>query len=198
MCCLVGEKARVFITLIYYYVVLALYFWLGILKGLLLYGVTPSFVALLHTHQAMRRTEELDETYIKKTFWLFYKQYDHAKVQSFILSVSSLLLLAMFTYSLFQGWSIVFVLVIIYFLLLLFGAASYMFYYLTSKQAIEKSAFAIGFVQMVREIKITLPLLVSIVVLLGIAYYNLFLFIVVAPTIYAAVVNGLMSRRTKE
>ncbi|GEM05306.1 hypothetical protein HMI01_22940 [Halolactibacillus miurensis] len=194
---IIGTKVVEWTLAVYHYIVLALYFWVGILRGLVLYGITPACVSLFLTYQAMRNHEEVDEKYIKQQFFKHYRDYDHYKVWSFLMSVGLLLLTALFTFSLSRGVSLVFVVVIIYFLLLLIGAVSFTFYGLTIHKKAGRIAFAEGFVEMIKQIKITVPLLIAVVVLLGILYYNGVLFLVVFPAGYAAVVTSLLNRSSQ-
>ena len=194
---IIGTKVIEWTLAVYHYIVLALYFWVGILRGLVLYGVTPACVSLFLTYQGMRNHEEVDEKYIKQQFFKHYRDYDHYKVLSFLMSIGLLLLTALFTLSLSRGLSLVIVVVIIYFLLLLIGAASFTFYGLTIHKKAGRIAFAEGFVDMIKQIKVTVPLLVAVVIMLGVLYYNAILFLVMFPAGYAAVVTGLLSKSSQ-
>ncbi len=178
----------------YHYIVLALYFWIGILKGLILYGITPACVSVFLTYEAMKSHEEVDEKYIKQQFFKHYRDYDHYKLLSFLISMGLLLLTALFTFSLARGVSLVIVVVIIYFLLLLLGTMSFTFYRLKMSKKAGRVAFSEGFVEMIKELKVTVPLVIAVAMLFGVLYYNAVLFLVVFPAGYAAVVTGLLNR----
>jgi uncharacterized membrane protein YesL len=194
---IIGTKVVEWTLAVYHYIVLALYFWVGILRGLILYGVTPACVSLFLTYEAMKTYEEVDEKYIKQQFFKHYRDYDHYKVLSFLMSIGLLLLTALFTLSLSRGLSLVIVVVIIYFLLLLIGAVSFTFYSLTVHKKAGRIAFAEGFVEMIKQIKVTVPLLVAVVIMLSVLYYNAILFLVMFPAGYAAVVTGLLSKSSQ-
>jgi len=193
----IGTKVVEWTLAVYHYIVLALYFWIGILRGLVLYGVTPACVSLFLTYEAMRNHEEVDEKYIKQQFFKHYRDYDHYKLLSFLISIGLLLLTALFTFSLARGVSLVVVVVIIYFLLLLIGTMSFTFYRLRLTKKAGRIAFAEGFVEMIKELKVTVPLVIAVALLLGLLYYNAVLFLVVFPAGYAAVVTGLVSKSSQ-
>jgi uncharacterized membrane protein YesL len=193
----IGTKVVEWTLTVYHYIVLALYFWVGILRGLILYGVTPACVSAFLTYEAMKKYDDVDEKYIKQQFFKHYRDYDHYKLLSFLISIGLLLLTALFTFSLARGVSLVLVVVIIYFLLLLIGAMSFTFYRLMLTKKAGRVAFAEGFVEMIKELKVTVPLVIAVALLLGILYYNAVLFLVVFPAGYAAVVTGLVSRSSQ-
>ncbi|GEN55882.1 hypothetical protein GCM10012290_04840 [Halolactibacillus alkaliphilus] len=193
--CRIGTKIVSWTVQIYHFIVLAGYFWLGILKGLILYGVVPACVSVIKTYEDIKVTDEVDEKFIKKRFFDYYRDYDHYKVLSFVMSLGVLLLMSLFMLSLARGVSLILVVVCIYFLLLLVGAMSYTFYHLTLKKESGRLAFSKGFVVMIKELKTTVPLLIAVVVLIGVLYYNLVLFLVVFPAGYAAVVSGILHEK---
>lgn len=179
----------------YHFIVLAGYFWLGIFKGLILYGVVPACVSVIKTYEDIKKADEVDEKFIKKRFFDYYRDYDQYKVLSFLMSIGLLLLMALFTFSLTQGVTLIVVVICIYFLLLLIGAMSYTLYHLTIKKEAGRLAFSKGFVSLFKELKTTVPLVIAVVVLIGILFYNVVLFLVVFPAGYAAVVSGILRKR---
>ncbi|GEM00915.1 Protein of unknown function, DUF624 [Halolactibacillus halophilus] len=193
----IGTKVVEWTLTVYHYIVLALYFWVGILRGLILYGITPACVSVFLTYEAMKKNEDVDDKYIKQQFFKHYRNYDHYKLLSFLISIGLLLLMALFTYSLARGVSLVLVVVIIYFLLLLIGTMSFTFYHLMLNKKPGRLAFAEGFVEMIKELKVTVPLVIAVALLLGILYYNAVLFLIVFPAGYAAVVTGLVKKSSQ-
>jgi uncharacterized membrane protein YesL len=163
----IGTKVVEWTLTVYHYIVLALYSWIGILKGLILYGITPACVSVFLTYEAMKRHEEVDEKYIKQQFFKHYCGYDHYKLLSFLISIG-LLLTALFTFSLARGVPLVIVVVIIYFLLLLLGAMSFTFYRLKMSKKAGRVAFSEGLVDMIKELKVTVPLVIAVATLFGI------------------------------
>ncbi|MGM0523277.1 MAG: hypothetical protein ACQER2_04425 [Bacillota bacterium] len=181
----------------YHYIVLGLYFWIGMLRGLLLYGVTPACVSVFLTYEAMRSHEEVDGKYIKEQFFKHYRDYDHYKLLSFLISIGLLSLSALFTFSLTRGLSLMLVVIIIYFLLLLIGAMSFTFYRLMMNKKAGRTTFIEGFLEMIQEQKLTILLLTLIALLFSVLYYNVVVFLVVFPAGYAAVVTRLLKKSSQ-
>lgn len=174
---------------IYLYILLAMYFWLGILRGGIFYQTIPAFVALLKTSQELKDIEEEKEDFIKKQFWSYYKQYHQFKFQSFVLTTITLLLFAMLTYSYYNDLSMAILLPFLYFLLLTVLTSSYTCHLIANRSFGEKRLFAIGFIQVIKNIKPTMILSVCVLASILMSYYNLILFLVVFPGIYSYCVN---------
>lgn len=181
----------------YHYIVLAFYFWIGMFRGLLLYGITPACISVFLTYEAIKNNKEVNEKYIKQQFFKHYRNYDHYKLLSFLISIGLLTLTALFFVSLNQGRSLIFVIIIIYFLLLLIGAMSFTFYRLMTNKKAGRIAFVEGFLEMIEELKVTIMLLIGVVLLLSLLYYNVAVFLVVFPAGYAAVVTRLFRKMSQ-
>lgn len=175
------------------YLLLALYYWLGILRGFIFFGLVPSTVSLLFTYKHILKRKDVEKS-IQTVFFENYQEYKQYKMLSFFMTATFIALGALFMNSLNQGMSLVLIIVIIYFLLMVLGVISYAFDELLEHKQASLLVIQRAFNRMMAEIKTTVLLLSVMSVFFGIFYYNIVLFLVVFPAVYAAVATYLFGK----
>ncbi|GAA4057048.1 hypothetical protein [Amphibacillus indicireducens] len=183
-----NNKIAGLVTKLYHYVLVSFYFWLGLLKGVFIYSLIPSLVALYLTLDHMKRNPEYTESELKEVYQESYKQYQSQKVSSFLISFSFILLATsiFFLYKDEASW--VWLGIASYFTLLLYATVSYATYYLAFRTMAIKTSFALGFVSVIKNLSITLSIVVLFVIMAWLAFYNIVLFVVLAPILYGLIV----------
>lgn len=172
----------------YHYLLVSFNFWLGLLKGLIIYSLIPALVALYLTLQFMRQNPDYDETTIKKTYRTHFQQFQQHKLSSFLVSLGMILLTTLIFFGIREdlGWLVIGL--ASYFLLLLLTTLSYTSYYIAFGDFTIKQAFAIGFISVIKNPSLTLSLVGIYGVMIGLAYYNAVLFVVLFPVLYGSIV----------
>lgn len=180
---------------IYKYIALSFLYWVQLIKGAVIYGVVPASGALLKTFESMQNSEvEID---ISKEVPNQFKKYRNQLFPSFLFSFSTICLLSTLYFvvkSQFDN-SLLFAVVILYTLALVVILLAYYSYYVAIIGAGRKDAFIYGYVAMFRNIGASLAILLGTLLLFGIAWWNLFLFLVAAPSAFFGFVYFLLTKK---
>jgi len=185
--CLNNKIAGLVIKL-YHYVLVSFYFWLGLLRGIFIYALIPALVALYLTLDHMKQNPEYAESELKQVYQQNYKKYQHHKLSSFLISFMFILLATVifFLYKAEANW--IWIGIVSYFSLLLYTTVSYATFYFAFKTNEIKASFALGFVSVIKNLSITVSIVVLFVLMLWLAFYNLILFIVLSPLLFGLMV----------
>lgn len=188
------NKWPLYVTKLYHYFLISFYFWLGLVKGLIVYASVPAVLALLTTLEFVNGHEDVEEKLIKASFNNYYSKYQHYRFTSFVFSFLLIINSSLLFWCLINEYSWFWLGLLGYCLVLVMVSFSYFIYYLSQRAMLLKEAFAYGFVKMIKRIEITLAMIVLCLVLLGLAYFNFVLFIVLAPVVYGLSLNHLGKR----
>ncbi|WP_440897707.1 hypothetical protein ACS127_07010 [Amphibacillus sp. Q70] len=183
-----GSKVYQLVTKAYYYLLVSFYFWLGLLRGIVIYSLIPALAALYLTLQFMKQNPDYDEAMIKKTYQSYYKQFQQHRLSSFLVSLGLILLITLIFFFWFEETAWVLIGIAGYFLLLLLSTLSYASYYIAFKSTSIKHSFALGFISVIKNLGLTLAIVIVNGLMLALAYYNLVLFIVLFPVLYGSVI----------
>lgn len=183
-----GNKVYQLVTKAYHYLLVSFYFWLGLLRGIVIYSLIPALAALYLTLQFIKQNPEYDEAMIKKTYQGYYQQFQHHKLSSFLVSLGLILLSTLIFFFLIEGIDWVLIGIVGYFLLLLLSTLSYASYYIAFKSISIKDSFALGFINVIKNLGLTLSIVITNGLMIALAYYNLVLFVVLFPVLYGSVI----------
>lgn len=139
----------------------------------------------------MDKTEERQVKDIYSKHFNTFKQY---KLLSFIYSIiviTSFSALYLLNRSV-SSYALLLTVLIIYMLIMTVLLFTYTIFYLGNRHIVMKQVIIISFVSMIKNFGKSLMVLIFIIVLLLLAYYNFFLFLIVAPFLYAISVNGTL------
>lgn len=189
------SKAFAFFNTIYKYFQVSFYFWIYLLKGLVIYSLIPAFSALLLTMKQLHNQDKVEENQIKIIFTKHFNTFKQYKLVSFIYSIiaitsfSSLYLLNRS----FSSYALLLTILIIYTLVMTVLLFTYTIFYLGSGDIEMKKVVVISFVSMIKNFGKSVMVLIFIIALLILAYYNFFLFMITGPFLYAISVNGTLN-----
>ncbi len=195
-----NSKAFAFFNTVYKYFQVSFYFWLFLLKGAIIYSLIPAFSALLSTVKELHNEDEEEEQRIKDIFAKHFDTFNHYKFVSFIFSIivitsfSSLYLLNRST----SGQALILTMLVIYVLVMTVLLFTYTIFYLGDRNIEMRQVIIISFVSMIRSFAKSIMVLIFIIVLLILAYYNFFLFMIVGPFLYAISVNVTLQSLANE
>lgn len=195
------SKAFAFFNAIYKYFQVSFYFWIHLLKGAVIYSLIPAFSALLLTMKELHSVDETEERRVKD---IFSKHFNTLKQYKFVSFVYSIIVITSFStlYLLNRSsssYALLLTILIIYTLVMTILLFTYTIFYLGNRDKEIKQISIISFVSMIKNFGKSLMILIFIIVLLFLAYYNFFLFLIIAPFLYAISVNGtLQSLATEE
>ena len=189
-----NNKLYYFTQTLYSYFKVSLYFWLYLLKGLIIYGLIPSTCALFLTMNAI--IEEKDDQGVKSLFKTYYEKYKKYKGQSFLFSlVLSFLFAALFYLSKQQkSAAFIFIIVCCYFLALAAILFIYCTYLLSFRNLTFKQSIIFSFVTAFRNLFITLGTLIVILALLFAAYENFAFFMIFGPFLFGLAILFIFRR----
>lgn len=190
-----GNKVTELITKVYHYLLTCFYFWLGLFRGIIIYALIPALVALYMTIDHMKQNPDYSESDLKKVYQHTYKKYQHHKLTSFFVSFGFILLATFLFFLVKNGASWIFIGVVSYFVLLLFATISYTTYYLAFKATTIKSSFALGFVGVIKNLDLTLSIILLFVLSVWLAFYNLVLFLILFPVIFGLMIVNVFPRK---
>ncbi|WP_033826956.1 MULTISPECIES: hypothetical protein [Bacillaceae] len=179
----------------YRYISLSFLFWLYTVKGLMIYSIISAPCAIFKTFETIR-TENKDIE-ISKEYKRNAKKFDKTRLPSFILafvtiSIISLLFLLAKTNS---PYTLLFSIILIYLLCTAYVYIVYLSYHLSILNKAGKEAYILAYVAIFRNFGISLSLVVMMILLIAVAWYNLFLFFVIAPSILYRFAYYVLSKR---
>lgn len=183
-----------FFNTLYKYFQVSFYFWLFLLKGSIIYSLIPSFTALLLTIKELHNEGADEENHVKDIFTKHFNLFNQYKFVSFVFSIivitsfSSLYLLNRST----SPYALMLTILVIYTLVMTVLLFTYTIFYLMNQHVEIRQMIMISFVSMIRNFAKSIMVLIFIIVLLILAYYNFLLFIIVGPFLYAISVNGTL------
>jgi len=195
-----NSKLFEFFNSVYKYFQVSFYFWVSLLKGAIIYSLIPAFSALLLTIKELHEEDKEEEQHVKEMFSKHYHTFNRFKFVSFIYSIivitsfSSLYLLNRSTTS----YALLLTMLIIYILIMTVLLFTYTIYYLGNHDIEMKQIITISFVSMIRKFGKSLMLLIFIIALLLLAYYNFLLFMIISPFAYGISVNGTLQSILEE
>lgn len=188
------SKAFAFFNTIYRYFQVSFYFWVNLLKAAIIYSLIPAFSALLLTVKELHNEDEEGEQHVKSIFSKHFNTFKQYKLVSFIYSIivitsfSALYLLNRSA----SSYALLITILIIYILVMTILLFTYTIFYLGNRDLEMKQVIVISFVSMIKKFGKSSMVLIFIIVLLILAYYNFFLFMIVGPFLYAISVNGTL------
>lgn len=193
------SKLYIFFNTIYRYVLVSLYFWLYLLRGLVIYSVIPAFIALLLTVKDLKQ-KSTEETSVKDIFKHHFNQHDQYRLGSFVFSIttltlfSSLILLNKTNTKI----SLMGTIIVFYFLIFTLILFTYGIFYLAFHTKQLKQSVMISFIEMIKKFISSFYILVLIIILLVVAYYNFLLFLVCFPSCFGIGINGVLQNSIAE
>lgn len=191
-----NNKLFHFIQTLYLYFQVSFYFWIHLIKGLVIYALIPATAALFLTIKAIR--EQKDEEGIKSIYQFFYRKYEEYKLPSFLVSVLfSVLLASLFYISKWENkpaFMLILIIVILYILALSFVLYTYSIYFITTRTFTFKQALIFSFVTAIKNILPTMGILVVGAVLIYSAYLNLAFFVIFSPFLFGLGLNFLFRK----
>lgn len=181
-----------FFQMIYKLFQVSFYFWIYLLRGLVLYSVIPALSAMLLTINDILADD--DEGDVKEKYKKYFHMYKRYKLQSFMFtSIIIFSNVVLFYLNKMEGnLSIILSIVAIYILFFTAVTLTYCVNYLVIKQLSFKQSFALAFISVVRNIMRTLLLIVVIFLLYLAAYWNLVFFVFFGPFIFGLVSKFLV------
>lgn len=195
-----NSKLFGFFNSLYKYFQASLYFWLYLLKGIIIYSLIPAFAALLLTIKELHEEVDEEEQHVKDIFSKHFNKLNHFKFASFIYSVivitsfSSLYLLNRSE----SSNALIITMLVIYILVMTILLFTYTIFYLGNHQVEMRQIITISFVSMIRNFGKSLMVLIFIIALLLLAYYNFLLFIITAPFLYGISTNVTLHKLCEE
>jgi uncharacterized membrane protein YesL len=169
---------------VYQYIKISGYWWWYLVKRVLIYGVIPAGCALMLTTEDLLQKKEHDE--VKVLFKKHFLGFDQYKIQSFLFSMLFIFLWAILYFLNGLEGSIVSILtiVVIYVLVLSVVAYTYCVNYLSFKKMSFKQALVLSIYTMLKNIKVSVALLVIIGLLIAAAYMNFLFFFFFGPCLF--------------
>lgn len=189
------NKVTELISKVYHYILVSFYFWLGLFRGIFIYALIPALVALYLTFHHMKQNPDYNEADLKKVYGRAYAKFRHHKLSSFLVSFV-FIILASLIFLLIKGnanWILIGIPV--YFALLLFTTLCYATYYLAFKSTTIKNSFALGFVSVIKNLSLTLTIIIFFVLMGWLAFYNLVLFVVLFPVLFGVIVVYIFPKK---
>jgi uncharacterized membrane protein YesL len=180
-----NNKLYNFIDALYTYFKVSFYFWLYLLRGFIFYGLIPSTCALFLTIHFLN--EKKEEGNIKERFKAYYKQNEKYNIPSLVFSFLFFFLyvsLIFLSKHLENPISLVLIIVVGYALILLSVLFVYCMYFLCFHGGTFKQSMMISFVTAIRNLRITLLILLINIVLVYMAKLNLAFFVVFGPFLF--------------
>ncbi|WP_186577113.1 DUF624 domain-containing protein [Aquibacillus kalidii] len=181
-----NKKIYTFFQVVYKFIVVSFYFWISLIKGLIIYSIIPSIAALYLTIDSILKGKKEDAD-LKVTFNEYNDTYNQYKLSSFIfslvmiMSIASLLLLLKVENRL----AVIGIIVAVYILFMTFVTLSYTVNYLVYRNLSIKHSFAFAFVSVLKFPVQTLLVTSLFIILLAAAYLNIVFFVAFGPIIYS-------------
>ncbi|WP_416147208.1 hypothetical protein ACM26V_13375 [Salipaludibacillus sp. HK11] len=188
-----------FLITIYKYIKASMLYWLYLLRGLVVYSLIPSSCAILLLIKDIEKkndeTDDGEEISIKQLFKSHYERYTHLKFPSFIFTNVLLVMFAcLYLVNLSEGsWALLISIILIYLIALTLAVLTYTIHFLVKVKEPFMRIIAYSFTASVKNIIISLGLLVVLAVLYYVGTINLVLFIVTFPFIYAYAIKSLLN-----
>jgi uncharacterized membrane protein YesL len=194
-----NNKLFNFIQTLYLYFQVSFYFWIHVIKGLLIYSLIPATAALFLSIKAIR--EQKDDEGVKSLYKTYYRKYEEYKLPSFFYSLLfSILLASLFFISKWESkpaFMLILVIIIIYLLILSIVLFSYSVYFITTRPFTFKQAMVYSFVSAIKNIIQTIGVLIIVAGLIYTAYLNFAFFVIFSPFLYGLGMTFLFSKLKK-
>lgn len=193
-----SNAVTAFFQYIYQFFKVSLWFWVYLLRGIVIYSLIPAFCALFKTIGAV--VEGREEVNVKVYFKGVYQQYRELRWQSFLFSLLFIIMYACL-YSL-NKWqseaSLILTIVVLYLAVLSSVVFLYTIHFLVAGtiQAFNR-ILILSFVQSIRNIWISLFLVISTGVVFYSALINLAFFVVFGPFLLGLAAYFLMVKVEK-
>ncbi len=183
-----------FINKLYKYFLASFFFWVYILKGVLVYSLIPAGYALFSVIEEIRK--ERDDGTIGGLFKSYYQEYKHLKLQSFLSSfllivIYSLLFLAN-QYS--GGLAALISFVMIYFLAVTIILLTFSMNFLRYHSLTFKDTLIYSFIYSIRNLWVTIIILVALGLIAKISNKNFIILLFISPSLYGLFVRFLFER----
>jgi len=178
-----GSIQKVF-QFVYKLFLISFYYWVYLLKGVVLYSFIPATASLLKTSEQFLIKENVED--IGVLFKENYQQYKHYRFASFgsvlfiILNYTALY----FTNRADHSFTLAIVILLIYLMVLFVVNITFVVYYLIKQVSDLKKLLALAFVSSIKFPLRSLYILFIIAILYYLLTWNLVAFIALAPCIY--------------
>lgn len=196
-----NSKTMMLFQYVYKYFQVSLYFWLYLIKGLVVYSLVPTLSTLfLVLHDINKGEDEEKSKDVKELFRGYYETYTSYKLPSFIYTIIFILLytsLFFVTIST-SAFSLILLILFIYMLVMALLMITYSTIYITFKKMDVKMANMHAFVAIIRNpIQSIALIMVFILLYLG-ADYNFAFFVIFGPFLYGLGVILSLAKLLKE
>ncbi|KAB8125603.1 hypothetical protein F9U64_22340 [Gracilibacillus oryzae] len=190
-----GSIYRLF-QFIYRLIQMSFYFWVYLIKGLVLYSLLPAVAALWATSRmVIWQQEDMEMKDFFKSHYDKYKQHRWTSFSVVILNIIVLVALFFINQSN-HVISLAFVIVCIYLLVLINLNFIYMIYFLITQNHTMKNSFALAFVTAIRRPFRSFIILVLLVSVFMLMVWNLVAFLAFGPCILGVCLNVIFQQLT--
>lgn len=179
-----GDSIQKVFQFCYKLFLISFYYWLYLLKGIIIYSFIPATASLLKTSEQYLIKENQEDISV-----LFRENYQGYQSYHFASFVSVMFVILSYTVLFFanrsdHSFSLALVIVIIYFMLLFVINYTFVLYYLTNGIKEWRNLFALAFVSSIKYPLRSLYILFIMAILYFLFTWNLVAFIALAPCIY--------------
>jgi uncharacterized membrane protein YesL len=171
----------------YKYFQVSLYFWLSLLKGLVVYSIVPTFCTLFLVLRDINKGEDEEENKdVKLLFKHYYESFKMYKVSSFIYTFSMIIVYTclFFVNKQTNSFSLVLSILLIYFLVMVLLLLTYSTAFIAFKKMNVKTSNIHAFLAIIKNPINSVSILVIIILLFFAAGYNLAFFVVFGPFLF--------------
>lgn len=196
-----NSKTMMLFQYVYKYFQVSLYFWLYLIKGLVVYSLVPTLSALfLVLHDINKGEDEEKSKEVKELFREYYETYKSHRLPSFLYTIIFILLytcLFFVTIST-SAFTLILLILFIYMLVMALLMITYSTIYVSFKKMNVKMANMHAFVAIIRNpIQSVALIMVFILLYLG-ADYNFAFFVIFGPFLYGLGVILSLAKLMKE
>ncbi|RSK28342.1 hypothetical protein EJF36_16540 [Bacillus sp. HMF5848] len=190
-----NSKLNIFFQYLYKFFKVSFFFWLYLLKGLVIYAVIPSANALLVTlKNILEGVDEEDD--IKALYKKNYEALASERMSSFLFSISFILIYTalFFVNKWSSSYSLAITLVLLYILALTVLLLLYSVYFLQFKNKNWKGIILLSFFSSIKYIHLSLAVLTLIIIMYFTATYNFAFFVIFGPFLFGLGTNLIFTR----
>jgi uncharacterized membrane protein YesL len=190
-----NNKLFYFFQTLYEYFKVSLYFWLSLIKGLVVYALVPAVCALVFSIHEISEGKANEET--KTLFKEYFNKFKQYKIQSFSFSLIFFVLYAALFYLSKQAGdklTMFFIIVCVYLIALVAVLFIYSVYFLLYRQFTFKKSLIFSFVTAIKNLFYTMAILILIGALLYSAYLNFAFFMIFSPFLFGLAVKSIFIR----
>lgn len=182
-----NSKIVIFFQYLYKYFLVSFYFWIYLLKGLVVYSLVPAISSLFSVLRDINMgVDDKTGKTVKQLYKQTFDKYKESKLTSFIYTfILIILYTGLFFFNKQQSqFSLMLTILFIYFLAMALLMLTYSSVFLSFKNMKIKDANMFAFVTIIKNIVGTVAILVVVGVVYFIADYNFLAFIIFGPFIY--------------